>query len=150
MALIFFASSLSDPGAPPGGMSDKTAHFLIYGALGGALMRALAGGRSAAMTRGDAAGDRAGTLYGVSDEIHQYFVPSHSRRLDVAADVAGHRRDGDRWPSLRLISSRVAAGLTGVALPRCARLVRLHCTIVAICSRRCAIELTTLYSWFRR
>lgn len=91
MGLIFFASSLSDPGAPPGGMSDKAAHFLIYGALGGALLRALAGGRPAAMTaRLVLAATALATLYGVSDEIHQYFVPPRTPdALDVAADAAG-------------------------------------------------------------
>ena len=91
MGLIFFASSLSDPGAPPGGISDKAAHFLIYGGLGGALVRALAGGRPAAM------GPRRilfavvlATLYRVTDEIHQYFVPPRTPDiLDVAADAAG-------------------------------------------------------------
>jgi VanZ family protein len=91
MGLIFFASSLSDPGAPPGGISDKAAHFLIYGGLGGALVRALAGGRPAGM------GPRRilfavvlATLYGVTDEIHQYFVPPRTPDiLDVAADAGG-------------------------------------------------------------
>jgi VanZ family protein len=91
MGLIFFFSSLPDPGATPGGISDKTAHFLIYGALGAALMRALADGRSAAMTLTRIlAVVVLGTLYGVSDEIHQYFVPPRTPDiLDVAADSAG-------------------------------------------------------------
>jgi len=50
MGLIFFFSSLPDPGGPPGGISDKTAHVLIYAALGASLVRALAGGRITAMT----------------------------------------------------------------------------------------------------
>lgn len=33
MTVIFTASSMSDPGAPPGGLSDKTAHFAAYAAL---------------------------------------------------------------------------------------------------------------------
>ena len=91
MGLIFFFSSLPDPGGTPAGISDKTAHFLIYGALGGALMRALAGGRSAAMTLPLILAVLVlGTLYGVSDEIHQYFVPPRTPDiLDVAADSAG-------------------------------------------------------------
>ena len=91
MGLIFFVSSLPDPGGVPGGISDKTAHFLVYGALGAALMRALAGGRSAAMTLPRIlAAVVLGTLYGVSDEIHQYFVPPRTPDLlDVAADSAG-------------------------------------------------------------
>lgn len=91
MGLIFYFSSLPDPGGTPGGISDKAAHFLIYGALGGALMRALAEGRSAAMTMPRIlAVVVLGTLYGVSDEIHQYLVPPRTPDiLDVAADSTG-------------------------------------------------------------
>jgi VanZ family protein len=91
MGLIFYFSSLPDPGGPPGGISDKTAHFLIYGALGAAMIRALARGRSAAMTLPTIiAAVVLSTLYGVSDEIHQYFVPPRTPDiLDVAADAAG-------------------------------------------------------------
>jgi len=91
MGLIFFFSSLPDPGGTPAGVSDKTAHVLVYGALGAALMRALAEGRSAAMTLPRIlAVVVLGTLYGVSDEIHQYFVPPRTPDiLDVVADSAG-------------------------------------------------------------
>lgn len=91
MGLIFYFSSLPDPGGPPGGISDKTAHFLIYGALGASMIRALAGGRSAAMTLPTILAAMAlSTLYGVSDEIHQYFVPPRTPEiLDIAADAAG-------------------------------------------------------------
>jgi VanZ family protein len=91
MALIFYVSSLSDPGLPPGAMSDKTAHFLVYGALGGALMRALAGGRSARMTAlCVGAAMLFATLYGISDEIHQAFVPLRTPDWrDVVADALG-------------------------------------------------------------
>jgi VanZ family protein len=91
MGLIFYFSSLPDPGGPPGGISDKTAHFLVYGALGVSMIRALAGGRSAAMTLPTILAAMAlSTLYGVSDEIHQYFVPPRTPEiLDIAADAAG-------------------------------------------------------------
>ena len=91
MGLIFYFSSLPDPGGPPGGISDKTAHFLIYAALGASLIRALAGGRSAAMTPTTIlAAVALSTLFGVSDEIHQYFTPPRTPDiLDVAADAAG-------------------------------------------------------------
>ena len=91
MGLIFFFSSLPDPGGTPAGISDKTAHFLIYGVLGAALMRALAEGRSAAMTLPRIlAVVVLGTLYGVSDEIHQYVIPPRTPDImDVAADSAG-------------------------------------------------------------
>ncbi len=91
MGLIFFASSLSDPGAPPGNISDKGAHFLIYGALGGTLLRALAGGRPGAIRpRRILFAVVLATLYGVTDEIHQYFVPPRTPDvMDVAADAIG-------------------------------------------------------------
>ena len=91
MGLIFFFSSLPDPGGPPGGISDKTAHVLIYAALGASLVRALAGGRITAMTLTRILFAAAlGTLYGVSDEIHQHFVPPRIPDiLDVAADAVG-------------------------------------------------------------
>ena len=91
MGLIFFFSSLPDPGGPPGGISDKTAHVLIYAALGASLVRALAGGRITAMTLTRVLFAAAlGTLYGVSDEIHQHFVPPRTPDiLDVAADAVG-------------------------------------------------------------
>ena len=91
MALIFYLSSLPDPGGPPGGISDKTAHVLIYGVLGASMMRALAGGRATPITLpAILAAIVLTTLYGVSDEMHQYFVPPRTPDiLDVAADAAG-------------------------------------------------------------
>ena len=91
MGLIFYFSSLTDPGGPPGGISDKAAHFLIYAALGGALMRALAGGRTVRMDAVRAGkATLLGALYGVSDELHQWFVPPRTpEMMDLAADFAG-------------------------------------------------------------
>ncbi len=91
MALIFYTSSMSDLGAPPGDISDKSAHFIAYAALGASLIRALAGGRSAAMTpRRILLAVVIATLYGVSDELHQSFVPNRMPdMLDVVADAAG-------------------------------------------------------------
>ena len=91
MALIFSWSGMSDPGAPPGQMSDKTAHLLVYAVLGASLLRALAGGRSAAMTPARIAVAAAlAALGGVSDEVHQSFVPERTPELmDLVADAAG-------------------------------------------------------------
>lgn len=109
MAVIFFASSLSDPGAPPGGLSDKSAHFLAYGALGGSLLRALAGGRPAEATlRRILMAFALATLYGASDELHQRFVPNRSPELlDLAADAIG----GIAGALLMTVAMRVAAWL---------------------------------------
>ncbi|MGH8637920.1 MAG: VanZ family protein [Burkholderiales bacterium] len=91
MALIFTASSMSDPGAPPGGLSDKGAHVTAYAALGASLIRALAGGRSTAMTpRRILFAIVLATVYGLSDELHQSFVPERTPDvMDLAADAIG-------------------------------------------------------------
>lgn len=91
MTVIFTASSMSDPGAPPGGLSDKTAHFAAYAALGAALVRALAGGRSAGMTaRRIVLAFVLATAYGVTDELHQRFVPGRNPdMIDLVADAGG-------------------------------------------------------------
>jgi VanZ family protein len=91
MALIFHASSLSDPGSPPGDISDKTAHLLAYFPLGAALVRALAGGRALRMTLPRiATATILATVYGISDEIHQILVPPRTPDWhDVVADCLG-------------------------------------------------------------
>jgi VanZ family protein len=91
MALIFFQSAMSDPFAPPGRLSDKTMHFLAYAALGGAMIRAVSDASSEAMTRNRVLLAWFVTaLYGVSDEVHQAFVPGRTPDfLDLLADAAG-------------------------------------------------------------
>jgi VanZ family protein len=91
MAIIFGASSLSNPGPLPGGMSDKGGHFLGYVILSLVLLRALAGGRAGGITWRTAILAVVGsTLYGVSDEVHQYFVPGRTPDVvDVMADALG-------------------------------------------------------------
>lgn len=91
MAVIFVASSIPDLGGLPGGMSDKSGHGIGYAILGALLLRALAGGRLRGITwQRAAAALLLATLYGVSDEFHQSFVPGRSPdRLDVLADSIG-------------------------------------------------------------
>src|SRR4051794_31700408 len=91
MILIFIASSIPYLGALPGGMSDKSGHGIGYGILGAVLLRALAGGRLRGVTWGKAAAALLlATLYGVSDEFHQSFVPGRSPDpYDVLADSIG-------------------------------------------------------------
>ena len=90
MALIFGLSSISIPPTLPGG-SDKGAHAILYAGLGTLLLRALAGGqfrRIAVRTLLTAIVLAA--AYGVSDEIHQLFVPGRSYEIaDMVADAAG-------------------------------------------------------------
>jgi VanZ family protein len=91
MLVIFAASSIPNLTELPGGMSDKSGHGIGYGILGAVLLRALAGGRLKGITWGRAAAAvLLATLYGVSDEFHQSFVPGRSPdRFDVLADSIG-------------------------------------------------------------
>jgi VanZ family protein len=91
MATIFVASSIPDVGPLPGGMSDKSAHSIAYALLAGLLLRALARGRLSGVTwRSACAAVVLTTLYGVSDEWHQSFVPGRSPdRYDILADAIG-------------------------------------------------------------
>jgi hypothetical protein len=91
MAIIFAISSIPDLGAVPGGVSDKTGHFIGYAILAALLLRALAGGRLAGFTwRRAALAVVIAGAYGISDELHQAFVPGRSPDLgDIAADTLG-------------------------------------------------------------
>src|SRR3954463_8185936 len=90
MAFIFGLSSVSHPPALPQG-TDKDLHALLYSGLGILLIRALARGRRAGVTgRIVVAAVVIATLYGVTDEFHQYFVPPRQvEALDVMADGIG-------------------------------------------------------------
>lgn len=90
MALLFALSSIRETPQVPGGV-DKDVHGVLYAGLALLTMRALAGGWRAPMTLTHALlAILIATLYGMSDEWHQSFVPPReSDWLDVAADAAG-------------------------------------------------------------
>jgi VanZ family protein len=84
MALIFAASSV--PGSDVPGRFGYWAHFIEYAILGATLAFALGADtpRTLAVVVGIAA------LYGISDELHQIFVPGREADpLDWLVDVAG-------------------------------------------------------------
>jgi VanZ family protein len=91
MAAIFIESSQSQVPDLPAGLSNHTGHFLAYGALAVAALRAFAGATWSGV------GPRAGisavllaSVYGLSDEFHQRFVPNRFSGLDDwAADTLG-------------------------------------------------------------
>ena len=92
MAFLFALSSVSRlPALPLLAVSDKVVHALLYVVLGALVARAIDG------RRGGTLGVRAVVLavlwsaaYGVSDEIHQHFVPPRQMEaLDVLADAIG-------------------------------------------------------------
>lgn len=92
LGLIFLLSNLSHPLGPIRlGHWDKLAHGTEYAILAGLLMRAVHGakpgwrlGAAVAVAVGIA------VLWGVSDEIHQAFVPHRDPSLfDLLADAVG-------------------------------------------------------------
>lgn len=98
MAVIFYFSSL--PGdeldLPGFRFSDKVAHFAAFFLLGWllsmrhSLRRRLTVEASAFPPAPDLLALAVGCLYGLSDEIHQYFVPLREFALaDWAADSLG-------------------------------------------------------------
>ena len=101
--LIFFLSSQSSFPVPAGIWSfDKVIHCVEYGVFAFLIARAFRPWKFAAVTAVILA-----SLYGVSDELHQSFVPGRSSEgLDALADAIGsvlgavaftfHRRHGLR------------------------------------------------------
>ena len=93
MVLIFVLSSMSRLPRVPGGfeLDDGVAHALEYGVLAAVLLRGLAGARWRGVTVGAAwFAVLLATLYGVTDEVHQRFVPGRTAEVaDLIADVVG-------------------------------------------------------------
>ena len=91
MTAIFIASSISNIGTLPGGISDKTGHFIGYALLGILIARALAGARWARLTTGVALVALVwSSVYGATDEFHQLFVPGRTCDVnDWIADTLG-------------------------------------------------------------
>lgn len=91
MTLIFGASSIANLQHLPGDVSDKTGHFVGYAILGACVLWALASARWANVNGARAWQALAfSSLYGVSDEFHQHFVPGRSPAIDDwMADTLG-------------------------------------------------------------
>ena len=90
MAVIFIASSRAVP-APVSQVPDWVSHSIAYAVLALLVVRALAGGLGEPVSF--AVGARAvaaAFLYGVTDEIHQSFVPGRDAdAYDVVKDLGG-------------------------------------------------------------
>ena len=109
--LIFYLSAQSHPDddLPSlfGAVNDKVLHALEYAALGGLCYRAFRWGTGETLaTRTLFLAILTASFYGVTDEVHQLFVPfRESSWQDWLADVTGsvlgavavHRLFGARW-----------------------------------------------------
>ncbi len=90
MAMLFALSSRSTLPAPPGGLSYYHAHFAAYAGLAAVTVRAKARGVRDVSWRAVVAAVVISSLYGVTDEYHQMFVPGRTfDALDIVADVLG-------------------------------------------------------------
>ena len=89
MAVIFAASSLTTPPVPGG--ADKPWHAVGYLGLTVVVVRAFVGGLPRRIGFGTAATSVAiAALYGISDELHQAFVPGRTAAIDdLLADTIG-------------------------------------------------------------
>ena len=92
MAVLFGLSSLHDvPSLLAGDPDNRAAHFVAYAGLSLVTLRALAEGRWVKVTAAAVAvAIVIASLYGVSDEFHQRFVPGRAFDVyDMAADACG-------------------------------------------------------------
>ena len=91
MVLIFVLSSMSRLPSLPGGVDDSAPHAVEYGVLAALLLRGLVGARRHWVTVWAAWNAvLLATLYAVTDELHQWFVPGRTAEVtDLIADALG-------------------------------------------------------------
>ena len=91
MAVIFAFSSLSTRPNLPGGFGDYTGHFIGYTLLGSLVIRGFARGSwNGVNFRSAWKAVVMSSLYGVTDEFHQSFVPGRSPSVaDWGVDTLG-------------------------------------------------------------
>lgn len=91
MALIFAASGMSSLPSAARALDDGFWHALGYGFLAALLLRALSAARWEAVTgRTALLAAVLATLYGATDELHQWLVPGRTAQWsDLVADAAG-------------------------------------------------------------
>lgn len=101
--LIFFGSSVSNPPESVSSLlekiSDKVLHLCEYGVLGALAYRACRHGAGAWVARHAVIVAVTGcAFYGLSDEIHQLFVPlRQGDPLDLVADFTGATLGAWTW-----------------------------------------------------
>lgn len=91
MLFIFTLSAIPSPPDLPAGASDKVGHAILYAGLAALLVRARAGGWRQPVTPVVAlTATLVATLYGISDELHQHYVPPRQVEVnDLLADALG-------------------------------------------------------------
>lgn len=90
MAMLFVFSSFSKLPLPPGNLSFYHAHIAAYSGLGALTTRAAAKGLRHVSVTAVLVAIAISSLYGVTDEYHQVFVPGRTFDvLDMAADAFG-------------------------------------------------------------
>jgi len=88
MAMLFALSSRSTLPTPPGGLSFYDVHLAAYAGLAALTARAAGRGISNVSWRAVAIAILISSLYGLSDEYHQLFVPGRTFDvLDLLADA---------------------------------------------------------------
>jgi VanZ family protein len=88
---IFVESSISTVPAFPSGFTDKDGHGLLYAGLAVLVLRAASGARWDGVTwRATAVAVVFASVYGITDEFHQWFVPGRTADVyDWIADSTG-------------------------------------------------------------
>jgi len=111
MALMFSASSVHQPPDLPTDSAYTGLHVFEYAGLSALLVRALAGGWGRYVSRRTAVtAILIAILYGITDEIHQRFVPPRQMDpMDLAADALGATLAGGALYARRNSSRRTAA-----------------------------------------
>jgi VanZ family protein len=94
VALMIGLFALSSQALPPAPVSipglDKIMHATVYGLLGWLLLMAMKRDQDRLLPRHLAGAVALASLYGMTDELHQYFVPGRDADpLDWCADTVG-------------------------------------------------------------
>jgi VanZ family protein len=90
MAVLFVLSSQSALPEPPGRLSNYHVHMAAYAGLAVTTVRALARGLGHPSWTTVCGAIAIASVYGLSDEYHQSFVPNREADvLDLAADAFG-------------------------------------------------------------
>ena len=88
--VIFYLSSRTWPNAPSFPYADKIAHIILYTGFGGLVLWSLRKTRFRGNSYIYAVAIILSTSYGLSDEVHQLFIPGREFSIfDLMADAVG-------------------------------------------------------------